>query len=493
VISTRTAFAVLAVIAAAPAHAAVVISTSPTQNMSCSGGVCQPTATDAVLNVTDLENDLSQFGNVTVMTTGNGVEANNIVVRAAFSSPDSTSLTLDAHKVITINALVSIGSGTAELELQTDGQLAALSFGRGERKKGHITFGSLSDIFGINGGIFTLVGSVQGLAKAVAADPSGAYALANSYDASQDGTYRASPVGIGFSGAFEGLGNRIENLSINDKSDVNVGLFSVIAVGGTVSHISVTNEFVQADFANIGGIAGSNDGTILQSRAGTDVGGTGNIGGVVGENYGDVVGSYAMGNVQDAGVGDTGGLVGYNDGSIETSSAVCTVSGGSTSFVGGLAGANDGSIDQSFATGKVSGDAATSLGGLAGASGSVIRNSYATGPVSANFSDYAGGFIGENAGVASKSYSAGFAVGGVVTGGFIAFQQSGGGLKWDYWNTTTSGTSVGVGDGPSKGVRGLTSQQLQSGLPTSFDPKIWAENPGINNGFPYLIHNPPPK
>jgi hypothetical protein len=29
------------------------------------------------------------------------------------------------------------------------------------------------------------------------------------------------------------------------------------------------------------------------------------------------------------------------------------------------------------------------------------------------------------------------------------------------------------------------------GLPTGFDPKIWAENPNINNGLAYLINNPP--
>jgi hypothetical protein len=28
-------------------------------------------------------------------------------------------------------------------------------------------------------------------------------------------------------------------------------------------------------------------------------------------------------------------------------------------------------------------------------------------------------------------------------------------------------------------------------LPEGFDPTIWAENPSINNGFPYLIANPP--
>jgi hypothetical protein len=50
-----------------------------------------------------------------------------------------------------------------------------------------------------------------------------------------------------------------------------------------------------------------------------------------------------------------------------------------------------------------------------------------------------------------------------------------------------------VGDGNVAGITGLTTAQFQSGLPTGFDPKIWAENPNINNGLPYLINNPPPK
>jgi hypothetical protein len=39
----------------------------------------------------------------------------------------------------------------------------------------------------------------------------------------------------------------------------------------------------------------------------------------------------------------------------------------------------------------------------------------------------------------------------------------------------------------------LTSKQLKSGLPAGFDPTIWAEDPKINKGFPYLIANPPRK
>ena len=30
------------------------------------------------------------------------------------------------------------------------------------------------------------------------------------------------------------------------------------------------------------------------------------------------------------------------------------------------------------------------------------------------------------------------------------------------------------------------------GLPAGFDPAIWAQSKSINNGFPYLIANPPP-
>jgi hypothetical protein len=46
-----------------------------------------------------------------------------------------------------------------------------------------------------------------------------------------------------------------------------------------------------------------------------------------------------------------------------------------------------------------------------------------------------------------------------------------------------------IADDP--GIKGKTTQQLQSGLPKGFDPKIWAENPKINGGLPYLIANPP--
>jgi hypothetical protein len=79
------------------------------------------------------------------------------------------------------------------------------------------------------------------------------------------------------------------------------------------------------------------------------------------------------------------------------------------------------------------------------------------------------------------------------TGGYVGYVSDSSGFTNCYWDTSTSGTNQGSGDGGDEGVLGLTTAQFQSGLPAGFDPTIWAENPSINNGFPYLINNPPPQ
>jgi len=60
-------------------------------------------------------------------------------------------------------------------------------------------------------------------------------------------------------------------------------------------------------------------------------------------------------------------------------------------------------------------------------------------------------------------------------------------------DTDASGTDAGTGGGNKSGLPAVSTRQLQSGLPAGFDPKIWAEDPNINNGLPHLIKNPPPK
>ena len=107
-IRRRAEFVILAAIAvSAPAQADVVISSAATQNMSCSAGVCSPTATDAVLNVTDLENML--WEDVTVTTAGSGdVQANNIIISARLAGAWATVLSLDAYESIVVQSKIGL-------------------------------------------------------------------------------------------------------------------------------------------------------------------------------------------------------------------------------------------------------------------------------------------------------------------------------------------------------------------------------------------------
>ena len=131
-------------------------------------------------------------------------------------------------------------------------------------------------------------------------------------------------------------------------------------------------------------------------------------------------------------------------------------------------------------------------GGLAGGNGTgaSITDSYAMASVPGTGS---GGLIGNdnssNATV-TNSYSTG-AVGINNNGGFAcaAIRST---TSKDYWDTDTSGTTFGLcEDGNIPEVTGLTTEQLQSGLPSGFSSKVWAEDPNINGEFPYLINNPP--
>jgi hypothetical protein len=110
-----------------------------------------------------------------------------------------------------------------------------------------------------------------------------------------------------------------------------------------------------------------------------------------------------------------------------------------------------------------------------------------------------GGFIGEdsyeNSGSISYSYSTGFVSGSQANevGGFAGEANFDDTAVDDYWDTKTSGTDIGVGNGHSDGITGLTTKQLRAGLPQGFDPSIWGQNRKINNGLPYLLANAPPE
>ena len=82
-----------------------------------------------------------------------------------------------------------------------------------------------------------------------------------------------------------------------------------------------------------------------------------------------------------------------------------------------------------------------------------------------------------------------------IVGGVIGYDYSDASLAADYWDLDTTGVTdpaQGAGNIPNDpGLVGLSDAQLKSGLPAGFDPKIWASDPNINSGYPYLLANPP--
>jgi hypothetical protein len=206
-----------------------------------------------------------------------------------------------------------------------------------------------------------------------------------------------------------------------------------------------------------------------------------------------------------------GGLVGWLEGGeVRDSQASGDISAGQGSFAGGLVGFtyNGGGVSRpniarSFATGDISAagvSTALCMGGLVGRAEYGVHDldvadSYATGSVRSSGGSRIGGIIGcASRGSIETSYSTGLVddAGHAHHGGFIGRPEDVA-FAADYWDIDTSGQSKAC---PNRhhcsGVTGLSDIELKSGLPARFDPTVWAQKLKTNNGYPYLINNPPP-
>ncbi len=292
------------------------------------------------------------------------------------------------------------------------------------------------------------IGDAVGL-QLMALKLDGSYTLANNIDASataravadsgNGGVWGAAgfvPVGTGrivgasdqyaagtaFSGSLNGGYHRVSQLSILAGWDY-VGLFGVLAGGGSVSAIALIDATVvrgvpaaplnsNADYPLVGALVGLNQGAVSDALATGIVSSAGagaNIGGLVGwqTGNGSVTRSMAAVNVQATASANAGlwmgGLVGTQqspNSSITDSYATGSVSSaviGSDSAVGGLVGYNMGSVNRSYATGAISAGAS----GLAGHAALVGVNSGGT-----VFDSVASGLVLGVAGTGSGNRSA---------------------------------------------------------------------------------------
>jgi hypothetical protein len=240
---------------AGTANAAINISTQATQNMSCSGGVCTATAQKAYLNVNDVTNFLAA-GDLEVVS---GAGAEDIHIQAPFSWTSTSRLTLDAQRSIEFEKPVTVaGTGALTLITNDGGTGGDYWFDAGAS----VTFWDTSSSLVINGQSFILVKDIKTLAADISHHPERHYALADTYNASNDGTYAHAPVPTEFTGIFEGLGNSILVLSIKDVTEgENVGLFAVLGTGGVIRDTLLAHVHIASRAPNgLCTLLGLNDG-----------------------------------------------------------------------------------------------------------------------------------------------------------------------------------------------------------------------------------------
>lgn len=386
-----------------------------------------------------IDSSLADDTDVELQTTSSGASGpgiqnaagnGDIIIDSALNWSTSATLTMSAYRNIDINAKIKIsGNGTLVLDDNTSGGGGDYFISNGAS----IDFGATD-----NGGALTIDTTAYQLIynatdlEGINSNLSGQYALATSFDASDAGNWTpiASACCDNFSGTFAGLGHTISNLTINQSSSNEVGLFAEIS--GTVRDVGLLGVSVTGN-DEVGGLVGyNNGGTITNSYVTGSVRGNEYNGGLVGESFdGTITGSFSTAEV--SGGGPMGGLVGYTD---------------------------DGAIANSFATGPVvatSDGTSNTVGGFVGDSfGTALTNVFATGYVKGEQFDTVGGLVGNS----------------------DATIQNG------YWDTQTSGTDTGLGNNDnSQSVTPMSTAQLQGKLPTGFDTTAWKTGTGL---FPYL-------
>ena len=478
------------------------------------------TTNNGALSVTS-STGLSVIGTLNAGTASiDLVSGGTLVVGAAQTVATGTTLTLDAS-TLAVNATVTVSgtgnvvldagyttvSGTPLLNLSF-GQNALISYG-GTNQGGTLT---------INGTPYTLLYTLSDIQGA---SGSGTYALADSITAS--GTYTAALVPT-LSGTFEGLGNSISNLTINDTSaNATDGLFGTIAASGVVRDLSLTNPSITGGSNGaVGALAGENLGTIANVTVGGSSGsvqGTASTemeGGLVGNNNGlidnasvitdvtgfdgDYLGGLAgtngfsyLGSTEGTGTilnstvgngsgivaeaqyaltsqGGLGGFAGANAGTIQVSS---TASGAnvaqevSSQDTGGFVGTNSGTIVNSGGDAFVDYEAASgNVGGAVGSNTGQLQYVASNRTVTASSGATVGGIVGNNTGSITSSYALGNVTGGsnADIGGLVGNNGSTGSITNSFARGTATGTSSSYIGGLVGYSSGTVSESYATGL-----------------------------
>ena len=323
-------------------------------------------------------------GDVIISTGGTGVEARSIEVKAELIWSTPSRLTLQAaHGIFVHRPMRVSGQGSLALGTGADGTGGLLSF----PNAGRIVFANPSSQLTINGSTYLLTGSIHELAKDIAANPAGSYALMHDYDASADGIYNGSPIATDLTGRFNGLGNTISSFAMHNVGlgvEEVFGLFHGADYGSGIASLRLANIDVVVErdrLGVVGGLVGSSVGLLFDDEvSGTVQANHAAAGGIAGGAGGEIRDCHSSVAVTGSQAGGVVGVGGFISNSSASGPVYASRTKNSLAEAGGLVGLMGGSMHASYATGPVSGGQMSKVGGLVGvSSNSKIRNSYATG------------------------------------------------------------------------------------------------------------------
>lgn len=120
-----------------------------------------------------------------------------------------------------------------------------------------------------------------------------------------------------FAGIFDGRGHAIVGLSVKGSGS-DLGLFRFVQQAGVVKNLEVHGNFApQGSRTNIGGIVGTNRGTVENCSFEGEMMAQEALGGIVGYNEETGLVTGCESRAQLTGNLKTGGIVGYNEGQVE--------------------------------------------------------------------------------------------------------------------------------------------------------------------------------
>lgn len=322
--------------------------------------------------------------------------------------------------------------------------------------------------------------------------------------AEDDNAFVGGLVGTNKSGAT--VNNSYSNSAVTSTSGTDAGLGGVVGVNqGTVSLVDSLGVTNGTNSTKVGGVIGINSGTLSSAYNESIVNGYSNVGGIIGDNANTGTVSNIVNATGVTGEDESednvsqyvGGLVGTNSGSVTNGRNNGTITGtkyvggmvgsnaqGATltnlvndssaeilgvTYVGGIAGSNSGTItadednDNLVNRGSITGH--TYVGGVAGVNTStgIIANTNNSVVLNANedvtgTAEYFGGVVGQNSGLIDGATNTSdidiTAVGGSYVGGIIGQNTESGKLEGEILNQGSVAGKSNIG-----GIIGLNENE----------------------------------